>query len=78
MTAVVKKSFQRGSNCLMRIKKLMSGNQNFDQSFYAPLTRIALVCPRETLLLSSGLQWPFTLDVRGIEQHWAPYISLAT
>jgi hypothetical protein len=37
----------------MRIKKLMSGNQNFDQSFYAALTRIALVCPREMLLLSS-------------------------
>jgi hypothetical protein len=55
----------------MRIKNPVSGNHNLNQSIYAALSRIAIVCPRELLFLSSGLQRPFTLDVRGIEQHWA-------
>jgi hypothetical protein len=55
----------------MRIKNPMSGNHNFNQSLYAALSRIAIVCPREMLFLSSGLQRPFTLNVYGIEQHWA-------
>jgi len=36
-----------GGNDVLRIKVLMPGNQSFDQSLYAPLTRALLVCRPE-------------------------------
>jgi hypothetical protein len=68
LSSVERKAFARRSNFVMRFKTLMSGTYNLNQSLYAPLTRIALVCPTEMLFLSSGHELPFSLEVRAIDQ----------
>jgi hypothetical protein len=44
-----------GRNEMAHIKVLMPGNQSFDQSLYAPLTRPPLTCPPEVHFLKDGV-----------------------
>jgi hypothetical protein len=44
-----------GSNDVVHVKALMPGNQSFDQSLYAPLTRAHLPCRSEVHLLKDGV-----------------------
>jgi hypothetical protein len=44
-----------GGNDVLHIKALMPGNQSFDQSLYAPLTRAPLPCRSEVQSLKDGV-----------------------
>jgi hypothetical protein len=44
-----------GRNDVLHIKALMPGNQSFDQSLYAPLTRAPLTCRAQVHFLKDGV-----------------------